>query len=75
MANESDLVRVNTRISKTLNAWLDEESSKSGMSKSSIIMMATENHRREKDVMERMADMGDLVQRLDSIEKAIKTER
>jgi len=72
MANESDLVRVNTRISKTLNAWLDEEASQSGMSKSSIIMMATENYRREKVAMERMGDMTVLVERLNSIEQIIK---
>lgn len=76
MANEQDMIRVNTRISKTLNAWLDEESKRTGMSKSALMMMATENYMREKIVIERMGDMSELIHRLESIENSIKqTER
>lgn len=72
MANEQDLVRVNTRISKTLNAWLDEKAKETGMSKSSIIMMATENYMRENMAFSAMADMNQLVAKLDELEKAVK---
>lgn len=66
------LVRVNTRISADLNDWLDRESSRTGLSKSSIMMIATENYRREKDAFLMMADIGQLVDKLDDIEKAVK---
>ncbi len=66
------LVRVNTRISTDLNNWLDNESKKTGLSKSSIMMMATENHRREKEAMGMMADIGDLVTKINELELAIK---
>ena len=66
------LVRVNTRISSDLNDWLDRESAKTGLSKSSIMMIATENYRREKDAFLMMADIGQLVDKLDDIEKAVK---
>lgn len=72
MANEQDLVRVNTRISKTLNTWLDEKAKETGMSKSSIIMMATENYMRENMAFSAMADMNQLVAKLDELEKAVK---
>lgn len=66
------LVRVGTRISNDLNDWLDVESSRTGLSKSSIMMMATENYRREKEAMGMMADIGDLVAKINELELAIK---
>lgn len=68
----AEMVRVNTRLSVNLNDWLDEESKGSGLSKSSIIMMATENYRREKEVFQGMADMGQLVAKIEELERAIE---
>ena len=68
----SEMVRVNTRLSADLNDWLDKESEKSGLSKSSIIMMAAENYRKEKEVMKGMADMGELVAKIERLEKAVQ---
>ena len=67
------LVRVNTRISADLNDWLDRESSRTGLSNSSIMMIVTENYRREKDAFLMMADIGQLVDKLDDIERAVKS--
>ena len=69
---ENELIRVNTRISADLNNWLDNESKRTGLSKSSIMMIATENYRREKEAFGMMADIGQLVERMDEFEKVIK---
>lgn len=68
----NEMVRVNTRLSTDLNEWLDMESKKSGLSKSSIIMMAAENYRREKEAFKSMADMGELVAKIEELEKAVQ---
>ena len=69
---EKELVRVNTRIGADLNDWLDQHSARTGMSKSVIMMMATENYRREQQVMVGMENMGLLFQKLEEIEKKIQ---
>jgi len=43
----AELVRVNTRIGKHHNDWLDEESARTGMSKSSIVQLAIDNYMRQ----------------------------
>lgn len=67
-----ETVRVNTRISADLNEWLDNESIRTGLSKSAIMMVATENYRKEQEVLNRMADMGELVAKIEQLEKSIK---
>lgn len=69
---ENEMVRVNTRISKTLNDWLDEESKRTGLSKSALIMLAGENYMREKVAMEMMTDIGTLWQKLDEVQQAVE---
>lgn len=68
----SELVRVNTRISKKANDWLDLESKEYGIPKSTLILLAVENYIREKEAMGMMADIGDLVAKIDSLERAVK---
>lgn len=73
MANKPrEMIRVNTRISKTSNEWLDNYSADTGLPKSTIIMMAIENFIKEKEVMDRMADMGDIVMKLEQLERKIE---
>lgn len=67
-----EMVRLNTRVSADLNKWLDAESLRSGLSKSAIMMMATENYRREKEAFGAMADMGELVAKIESLERTVK---
>lgn len=68
----NEMVRVNTRLAVDLNDWYDVESKKSGLSKSSMIMMAAENYRREKEAFKSMADMGDLVAKIERLEEVIQ---
>lgn len=67
-----EMVRINTRFSADLNDWLDTESKSSGLPKSSIIMMAVENYRREKTAFQSLADMGELVAKIDNLEKIVQ---
>jgi len=72
MTEKVEMVRLNTRVSQELNNWLDLESNRSGLSKSAIMMIATENYRREKEAFGMMADMGQLVAKIDELERAVK---
>lgn len=72
MVEDGKLVRVNTRIPLDLNEWLDAQSKRTGVSKSSIMMMATENYRREKEAMGMMADIGQLVAKIEQLEMAVQ---
>jgi len=65
------MIRVNTRISKTLNDWLDKRTLETGVPKSTMIYLALEQFRRDTSVVENMGTMQQLVQRLDEIEKKI----
>ena len=80
---EGEMHRVNVRISSSLNEWLDEEAKKTGLTKTAIMMMATEDYRKQKEAMTMFADIGQLVNviensnrnldnRLHELEKVLK---
>ena len=61
-----EMQRVNTRISKELNSWLDERSQKIGMPKSMLIMLAIEQYRKQEetyDLGKVMSEMVEIIQR------------
>lgn len=68
----ADMIRINTRISKDLNDWLDKQTEETGVPKSTAIYLALENYRREKAVMAGMADMSTIVQKLEQLEDTVK---
>ena len=43
MAERAETVRINSRIGKTHNDWLDNYSRETGISKSSLVMMAVDD--------------------------------
>lgn len=69
---EKEMIRVNTRLPFDLNDWLENEAAKTGLSKSAIVMMATENYRREKEAFKSMADLGELVHKIERIEQLVQ---
>lgn len=73
----AEMVRVNTRISATLNDWLDQESSKTGVPKSTLVMLALEQFVQQKKVVDGMLDINsihDLIEnRFKSLEDQLKT--
>ena len=64
----NNMVRVNTRISKQANEWLDAQSQFSGVPKSTLILLAIENYIREREAMNKLDSMSQLINKLDSIE-------
>lgn len=70
-----EMVRVNTRISKTLNDWLDKQSHETGVPKSTIVMLALENYWQQKEVMRNMSDMGAIMEKLDELQKDMKNKQ
>lgn len=72
VVNLAEMVRVNTRISKPVNDWLDQRSEETGVPKSTLIFLAIENYKKESDVMEMMGDMGSIMVKLDELEKAVQ---
>lgn len=49
---EKKPVRINTRISYSLNEWLDKQSEEMAISKSALVAIAVENYRKEKETVE-----------------------
>jgi len=50
-------VRVGTRVSHSMNEWLDRRSQETAISKSTLINIALENYRKEVEVMDIMPDL------------------
>lgn len=65
----AEMVRVNTRISAKLNAWLDKESDETGVPKSTLVMLALENFQREREVISKMGDMQAVMAMLEELSK------
>jgi hypothetical protein len=74
MENEEvrELVRVNTRISADLNDWLDNESKRTGLSKSAIMMIATEGYRKERDVVKSMNEFSVIYEEMNKLKSVFE---
>jgi len=73
----AEMIRVNTRISVTINEWLDEQSDLTGVPKSTIIHMALEHYMQAKRSVEALhvssGALKDLFDKVDSIEKKLSS--
>ena len=72
MEKENSMVRINTRISKKANEWLDNQSAETGIPKSTLVLLAIENYIQQKEVMEKMSDMTVLMEKLNAIENKLQ---
>lgn len=70
----ADMVRVNTRIGADANTWLDEESNRTGVPKSTLIHLAIEQYIQQKEAFARMADIGQLVEAIERLESKVLKE-
>lgn len=68
MTQPIEMVRVNTRISKKMNDWLDKESAETGVPKSTLIYLALESFVQQREAMD---TMGLLLQKLDQLENRL----
>lgn len=64
----AEMVRVNTRISSTLNDWLDGQTEKTGIPKSTIIHLALEQYVNQKDTID---TMGLMLKKLEELDKKL----
>jgi hypothetical protein len=63
------LVRVNTNITEELNDWLNAESERTGISKSSLILMALTQYKDQKNVMSQIPDLLNAMNTLQKIQE------
>ena len=70
----ADMMRVNTRIGVDANKWLDKESERTGVPKSTLIHLAIEQYIQQKEAFARMADIGELVQAIERLELKVGKE-
>lgn len=63
------LVRINTRIGKKHNDFLDNESDETGMSKSSIVQLAVDQYMTQR---QSIATLSTLVEKIEELEKRLE---
>lgn len=70
----TNAVKVIAQVSQSINAQLVEESERLGIPKTSIVTMALEQYFSQKQAMRAMADIGQVIQKLEDIEKRIEKQ-
>lgn len=65
----AEMIRINTRVSPQMMAWIDKRSEETGIPKSTIVMLALEDYRKQSEVVDMSAVLGELVKRLEGIEQ------
>lgn len=63
----AEMVRVNTRVSKEVNDWLDNKSARTGVSKSTLIYLALEQYIQQQHVVSEMPKMMELLEELKKV--------
>lgn len=64
----AEMVRINTRISSSLNEWLDKQSERTGVPKSTLIHLALEQYVNQKEAID---VMGLMMKKLEALEEKI----
>lgn len=67
----SNMVRINTRISKTLNNWLDSRSKETGVPKSTLIFLAIEQYMQQQKAMDMVDSLSDVINAIKGLESKI----
>lgn len=68
-----DMVRVNTRISKDINDWLDARSESTGIPKSTLIFLALEDYKRSIEFTQEVGDVKEIVRLLEEVKRSMKS--
>lgn len=71
----SDMQRLNVRVSKSINDWLDARSKETGISKSSLVFLALEQYKRDTSVIENMDKFQSVYEKLEDLEKRLANGR
>lgn len=71
----TEMVRVNTRISSSLNDYLDKISREDGIPKSTLVMLAIEQYRQQREAVQTMQftqqSLKQLYDKVEAIEQKI----
>ena len=70
----AEMVRVNTRISKNLNDWLDEQTEETGLPKSTQIMLAVEMYQQQKQAKGQLTELSILIEKMQGLTEKIKEQ-
>lgn len=71
MAEENQLVRLNVRVSKENNDYLDKKSMQTGISKSALVQIAVEQYRQQNEAVRAMNNMEKYVDQLEQIQREV----
>lgn len=71
----SCMVRINTRISKTLNDWLDKRSKETGVPKSTLVFLAIEQYMQQQKAIDMTEGLSDVVEAIKVLESKIDAQR
>lgn len=62
------MVRINTRISKKMNEWLDKQTAETGVPKSTLIYLALEHYVQQREAVD---VMGAVLMKLEKLENKL----
>lgn len=62
-------VRINVRVPVEINEWLDAESKRTGVPKSSLVYFAVEKYIEQKQGLKSMSDFPELIKKLEELSK------
>lgn len=67
-------MRVGTTISMEMNEWLDEQSVKTGLTKSALILISIENYKNQKEAQGQLNELAVLVEEMKKLAKKVEKE-
>lgn len=71
----AEMVRINTRISKTVNDFLDAKSDESGVPKSTLIYLALEQYMNQQKTLEMLPHMQTWMEQLERLQQGVETSQ
>jgi hypothetical protein len=70
-----EMVRINTRISKEMNDWLDNETARTGVPKSTLIYLALEQYVSTKQAITTVGVIDKLMDKIAGIEQRLTVDK
>lgn len=70
-----EMIRINTRVSPEMMEWIEKRTEETGIPKSTIIMLALEEYRKQHQALDMVTVLGDLVERLHNIESELSNNK
>ena len=68
----AEMIRVNTRVRKDLNDWLDQQVDETGVPKSTHIMFAIEMYQQQKQAKGQLSELAELIEKLEELSKKVE---